>query len=62
MIKIWWSFYFYNIDEQLYVSLLREEQERLRKLEAEMRAAEEAKRREQEMLRQEEEHRRLYDD
>ncbi|XP_032513107.2 myosin heavy chain 95F isoform X2 [Danaus plexippus] len=37
----------------------REEQERLRKLEAEMRAAEEAKRREQEMLRQEEEHRRL---
>ncbi|XP_045447182.1 myosin heavy chain 95F [Melitaea cinxia] len=37
----------------------REEQERLRKLEAEMRAAEEAKRQEQERLRQEEEHRRL---
>ncbi|KAG7308072.1 hypothetical protein JYU34_006714 [Plutella xylostella] len=37
----------------------REEQERLRKLEAEMRAAEEAKRREQEQRRQDEEHRRL---
>ncbi|CAH2070936.1 unnamed protein product, partial [Iphiclides podalirius] len=37
----------------------REEQERLRKIEAEMRAAEEAKRKEQERLRQEEEHRRL---
>ncbi|XP_068631388.1 myosin heavy chain 95F isoform X2 [Battus philenor] len=37
----------------------REEQERLRKIEAEMRAAEEAKRQEQERLRQEEEHRRM---
>ncbi|KAG6453601.1 hypothetical protein O3G_MSEX008225 [Manduca sexta] len=37
----------------------REEQERLRKLEAEMRAAEEAKRKELERIRQEEEHRRL---
>ncbi|XP_026737078.1 myosin heavy chain 95F isoform X2 [Trichoplusia ni] len=37
----------------------REEQERLRKIEAEMRALEEAKLREMERLRQEEEHRRL---
>ncbi|XP_026322263.1 myosin heavy chain 95F [Hyposmocoma kahamanoa] len=37
----------------------REEQERLRRIEAELRAAEEAKRREQERLRQEEENRRL---
>ncbi|XP_035438421.2 myosin heavy chain 95F isoform X1 [Spodoptera frugiperda] len=37
----------------------REEQERLRKMEAEMRAAEEAKKREQERIKQEEEHRRL---
>lgn len=37
----------------------REEQERLRKIEAEMRAAEEAKKREEERLQQEEEHRRL---
>ncbi|XP_034830181.1 myosin heavy chain 95F isoform X1 [Maniola hyperantus] len=37
----------------------REEQERLRRLEAELRAAEEAKRREQETIKQEEEHRRL---
>ncbi|KAH9643241.1 hypothetical protein HF086_012903 [Spodoptera exigua] len=36
-----------------------EEQERLRKMEAEMRAAEEAKKREQERIKQEEEHRRL---
>lgn len=37
----------------------REEQERLRKIEAEMRAVEEAKRKEQERIRQEEENRRL---
>ncbi|XP_047022842.1 myosin heavy chain 95F isoform X1 [Helicoverpa zea] len=37
----------------------RDEQERLRKIEAEMRAAEEAKKREQDRLKQEEEHRRL---
>lgn len=37
----------------------RDEQERLRKIEAEMRAAEEAKRKEQERIRQEEENRRL---
>ncbi|KPJ05984.1 Myosin-VI [Papilio machaon] len=37
----------------------REEQERLRKIEAEMRAAEEAKMKEQERIQQEEEHRRL---
>lgn len=37
----------------------REEQERLRKIEAELRVAEEAKRKEQERLRQEEENRRL---
>ncbi|RVE39912.1 hypothetical protein evm_015438, partial [Chilo suppressalis] len=37
----------------------REEQERLQKLQEEMRAAEEAKRREQERLKQEEEHRRM---
>ncbi|CAH0725342.1 unnamed protein product, partial [Brenthis ino] len=37
----------------------RDEQERLRKIEAEMRAAEEAKRKEQERIKQEEENRRL---
>ncbi|XP_053603321.1 myosin heavy chain 95F isoform X2 [Plodia interpunctella] len=37
----------------------REEQERLKRMEAEMRAAEEAKRKESERLQQEEEHRRL---
>ncbi|CAH0407500.1 unnamed protein product [Chilo suppressalis] len=37
----------------------REEQERLQKLQEEMRVAEEAKRREQERLKQEEEHRRM---
>lgn len=37
----------------------RDEQERLRKMEVEMRAAEEAKKREQDRIKQEEEHRRL---
>ncbi|VVC95724.1 unnamed protein product [Leptidea sinapis] len=41
------------------VCFLREEQERLRRLEAELRAAEEAKRQEMERIRQEEENRRL---
>lgn len=40
-------------------AFIRDEQERLRKIEAEMRAAEEAKQKEQERIRQEEEHRKL---
>lgn len=40
-------------------NVCRDEQERLRKIEAEMRAAEEAKKREMERQKQEEEHRRL---
>ncbi|KAI8424586.1 hypothetical protein MSG28_003033, partial [Choristoneura fumiferana] len=45
--------------DQLYSKLTRDVEERLRKIEAEMRAAEEAKRLEMERVRQEEENRRL---